>query len=86
MVKPNALIDYSKVIVDSWLTSQQMGDHANVKLVVVSVSEQARASLAACYQLPVQQTAAKLTAFFKRLGLYCYAAVSDYRMCRVHPS
>ncbi|KAH9504097.1 hypothetical protein Btru_067716 [Bulinus truncatus] len=45
------------------LTSQE-------KLVVLSVSPQARASLAAKYKLSAQETAKKLTSFFKILGVH----------------
>ncbi|XP_060642526.2 cytosolic iron-sulfur assembly component 3 [Anolis sagrei] len=44
-------------------------DPASRKLVVVSVSPQSRASLAARFQLTPLDTAKKLTAFFKRLGV-----------------
>ncbi|MEE6497901.1 hypothetical protein FKM82_002924 [Ascaphus truei] len=40
------------------------------KLVVVSVSPQSRASLAARFNLSIQETAQKLTAFFKQLGVH----------------
>ncbi|KAG8557359.1 hypothetical protein GDO81_016604 [Engystomops pustulosus] len=40
------------------------------KLVVVSVSPQSRASLAAKFNLSIQETAQKLTAFFKHLGVH----------------
>ncbi|XP_029433424.1 cytosolic iron-sulfur assembly component 3 [Rhinatrema bivittatum] len=40
------------------------------KLVVVSVSPQARASLAARFHLSIVDTAKKLTAFFKKLGVH----------------
>uniref|UniRef100_A0A8D0KXD1 Nuclear prelamin A recognition factor-like protein n=1 Tax=Strix occidentalis caurina TaxID=311401 RepID=A0A8D0KXD1_STROC len=43
------------------------------KLVVVSVSPQSRASLAARCKMGVLETAKKLTAFFKSLGWICYA-------------
>ena len=39
-----------------------------MKTVVVSVSPQARASLAAKYKLSVAETAKKVTSFFKKLG------------------
>ena len=39
-----------------------------MKTVVVSVSPQARASLAAKYRLSVSDTAKKVTSFFKKLG------------------
>ncbi|XP_027990042.2 cytosolic iron-sulfur assembly component 3 isoform X4 [Eptesicus fuscus] len=43
------------------------------KLVVISVSPQSSASLAARFQLNPTDTAKKLTAFFKKLGWICYA-------------
>ncbi|XP_040491534.1 cytosolic iron-sulfur assembly component 3 isoform X2 [Ursus maritimus] len=43
------------------------------RLVVVSVSPQSRASLAARFQLTPTDTAKKLTAFFKKIGWICYA-------------
>uniref|UniRef100_A0A6J0UIN5 Cytosolic iron-sulfur assembly component 3 n=1 Tax=Pogona vitticeps TaxID=103695 RepID=A0A6J0UIN5_9SAUR len=45
-------------------------DSASRKLVVVSVSPQSRASLAARFKLTPLDTAKKLTAFFKRLGVH----------------
>ncbi|XP_063790938.1 cytosolic iron-sulfur assembly component 3 [Pseudophryne corroboree] len=45
-------------------------DPSQGKLVVVSVSPQSRASLAAKYNLNIQETAQKLTAFFKQLGVH----------------
>jgi len=41
------------------------------KLVVVSVSPQARASLAAKYNLTMQEAASKLTAFLHNIGTNC---------------
>ncbi|XP_053326626.1 cytosolic iron-sulfur assembly component 3 [Spea bombifrons] len=45
-------------------------DSSQHKLVVVSVSPQSRASLAAKFNLSVSDTAHKLTAFFKQLGVH----------------
>ncbi|XP_014782128.1 cytosolic Fe-S cluster assembly factor narfl isoform X2 [Octopus bimaculoides] len=45
---------------------EQSGDE---KLVIVSISPQSRASLAANYKLSLEDTAKKLTAFFKGLGV-----------------
>jgi len=41
------------------------------KLVVVSVSPQARASLAAKYSLTMQEASSKLTAFLQNIGTNC---------------
>ena len=40
--------------------------------IIVSVSPQARASLAAKYKLSISESARKLTAFFKKLGMCRY--------------
>ena len=48
----------------------QAGKMEQQRMVVISVSPQARASLAAKYQLNVVQAARKLTAFFKKCGKY----------------
>ncbi|XP_072336980.1 cytosolic Fe-S cluster assembly factor narfl isoform X2 [Scyliorhinus torazame] len=55
------------------LNQNKVSGSENQKLVVVSVSPQSRASLAARYQLQVADTAQRLTAFFKNLGWICYA-------------
>ncbi|XP_054851546.1 cytosolic iron-sulfur assembly component 3 [Eublepharis macularius] len=52
------------------LNANKVFDSASQKLVVVSVSPQSRASLAARYKLTPLDTAKKLTAFFKRLGVH----------------
>ncbi|XP_067126906.1 cytosolic Fe-S cluster assembly factor narfl [Centruroides vittatus] len=52
----------------------------NQKTVVVSVSPQARASLAAKYNLSVMETAQKLTAFFKKLGIH-YVFDTTFSRC-----
>ncbi|XP_038066334.1 cytosolic Fe-S cluster assembly factor narfl-like [Patiria miniata] len=44
--------------------------HEEKKLVVVSVSPQSRASLAARYHLSIQETARRLTGFLKELGVH----------------
>ena len=51
-----------------FLSLFQSGNDA--KLVVVSVSPQSRASLSAKYKLTSQETAGKLTSFFKKIGMY----------------
>ncbi|XP_070579803.1 cytosolic Fe-S cluster assembly factor narfl-like [Ptychodera flava] len=51
-------------------TMCQNGTPEKQKLIIVSVSPQARASLAAKYKLSIQDTAEKLTGFFKRLGVH----------------
>ncbi|XP_042293489.1 cytosolic iron-sulfur assembly component 3 [Sceloporus undulatus] len=51
------------------LNANKTSGPASQKLVVVSVSPQSRASLAARFQLTPLDTARKLTAFFKRLGV-----------------
>ncbi|GFO32095.1 cytosolic Fe-S cluster assembly factor narfl [Plakobranchus ocellatus] len=48
----------------------EAGDDDKVKVIVLSVCPQARASLAAAFKLSSQATAHKLTAFFKRLGVH----------------
>lgn len=45
------------------------GCESEQKLVVVSISPQSRASMAAKYKLSVEETALKLTGFFKNLGV-----------------
>nr|XP_056722286.1 cytosolic iron-sulfur assembly component 3 [Euleptes europaea] len=52
------------------LNTNKNAGSASQKLVVVSVSPQCRASLAARYKLAPLDTAKKLTAFFKRLGVH----------------
>ncbi|VDI31298.1 Hypothetical predicted protein [Mytilus galloprovincialis] len=52
------------------LRLQETGQAEQQKLVVVSIAPQCRASLAAKYKLSVQETAAKLTGFFKKLGVH----------------
>ncbi|KAL8174844.1 UNVERIFIED_CONTAM: hypothetical protein K2H54_003453 [Gekko kuhli] len=52
------------------LNANKTSDSASQKLVVISVSPQSRASLAARYQLTPLDTAKKLTGFFKRLGAH----------------
>ncbi|XP_053133082.1 cytosolic iron-sulfur assembly component 3 [Hemicordylus capensis] len=52
------------------LQANKTSGSAPQKLVVVSVSPQSRASLAARFELPPLDTAKKLTAFFKRLGVH----------------
>ena len=54
----------------------QDGKTDGQKVVVVSVSPQARASLAAKYNLDIPTTARKLTGLFKRLGKH----LNRYRM------
>ncbi|XP_046569691.1 LOW QUALITY PROTEIN: cytosolic Fe-S cluster assembly factor narfl-like [Haliotis rubra] len=49
---------------------QQQGNVEDVKTIVVSVAPQARASLAARYKLNMQETALKLTGFFKGIGVH----------------
>ena len=46
----------------------QNGNPELTKMIVISVSPQSRASLAAKYNIPVQEAAQKLTRFFKVLG------------------
>ncbi|XP_005110158.1 cytosolic Fe-S cluster assembly factor narfl [Aplysia californica] len=48
----------------------ETGDPSQEKVVVVSVSPQARASLAAKFKLSSETAGKKLTAFFKRLGVH----------------
>ncbi|KAL8561225.1 hypothetical protein ACOMHN_024481 [Nucella lapillus] len=48
----------------------EAGNAVEAMTVVVSVSPQARASLAAQHQLTMEATAAKLTGFMKRLGVH----------------
>ncbi|XP_074774930.1 cytosolic iron-sulfur assembly component 3 [Athene noctua] len=52
------------------LTFNKTAAPSEQKLVVVSVSPQSRASLAARYKMGVLETAKKLTAFFKSLGVH----------------
>ncbi|XP_062999172.1 cytosolic iron-sulfur assembly component 3 [Elgaria multicarinata webbii] len=52
------------------LAANKISGSAPKKLVVVSVSPQSRASLAARFKLTPLETAKKLTAFFKRLGVH----------------
>ena len=52
--------------------TSQNGEEEKTKLVVISVSPQSRASLAAQSKLDVIQTAKKLTSFFKKLGKISY--------------
>ncbi|XP_048350432.1 cytosolic iron-sulfur assembly component 3 isoform X1 [Sphaerodactylus townsendi] len=52
------------------LNANKSSSSAGQKLVVVSVSPQSRASLAARYKLSPLDTAKKLTGFFKRLGVH----------------
>lgn len=52
------------------LRLQETGEANGQKVVVVSVSPQSRASLAAKYRLSVTDTAHKLTWFFKKLGVH----------------
>ncbi|CAC5385014.1 Probable cytosolic Fe-S cluster assembly factor CPIJ010948,Probable cytosolic Fe-S cluster assembly factor narfl,Nuclear prelamin A recognition factor,Cytosolic iron-sulfur assembly component 3,Protein NAR1,Probable cytosolic Fe-S cluster assembly factor GJ13047,Probable cytosolic Fe-S cluster assembly factor v1g210509,Probable cytosolic Fe-S cluster assembly factor GM20417,Probable cytosolic Fe-S cluster assembly factor AAEL012261,Probable cytosolic Fe-S cluster assembly factor GF22738,Probable cytosolic len=52
------------------LRLQETGQAEQQKLVVVSIAPQCRASLAAKYKLSVQETASKLTGFFKKLGVH----------------
>ncbi|XP_075035381.1 cytosolic iron-sulfur assembly component 3 [Mixophyes fleayi] len=52
------------------LAQNKTKDLSLYKLVVVSVSPQSRASLAAKFNLNIQETAQKLTAFFKQLGVH----------------
>ncbi|XP_058426430.1 cytosolic iron-sulfur assembly component 3 isoform X3 [Diceros bicornis minor] len=55
------------------LDANKMAVPGQQRLVVISVSPQSRASLAARFQLNPTDTARKLTAFFKKLGWICYA-------------
>ncbi|KAK0055968.1 cytosolic Fe-S cluster assembly factor NARFL [Biomphalaria pfeifferi] len=48
----------------------QTGQSSQEKLVVLSISPQARASVAAKFKLSAQATARKLTSFFKSLGVH----------------
>lgn len=48
---------------------QKEGCEADQNLVVVSLSPQTRASIAAKYKLSIEETALKLTGFFKNLGV-----------------
>ncbi|XP_077173078.1 cytosolic iron-sulfur assembly component 3 isoform X1 [Paroedura picta] len=52
------------------LNANKMSDAASQKRVVISVSPQSRASLAARYKLAPLDTAKKLTGFFKKLGVH----------------
>ncbi|XP_072549629.1 cytosolic Fe-S cluster assembly factor narfl [Salminus brasiliensis] len=52
------------------LRLNQQSSSAEKKVVVVSVSPQSRASLAARYSLSSSETARRLTAFFKNLGVH----------------
>ncbi|XP_068125532.1 cytosolic iron-sulfur assembly component 3 isoform X1 [Hyperolius riggenbachi] len=52
------------------LAQNKAGVSSQYKMVVVSVSPQSRASLAAKFNLNVQETAKKLNAFFKNLGVH----------------
>ncbi|XP_049623933.1 cytosolic iron-sulfur assembly component 3 isoform X3 [Suncus etruscus] len=54
----------------SYVQINQVASPDQQKLVVVSVSPQSRASLAAHFQLDPTDTAKKLTTFFKRLGVH----------------
>ncbi|XP_059170737.1 cytosolic Fe-S cluster assembly factor narfl-like [Physella acuta] len=49
---------------------EKAGESDKQKVVVVSVSPQARASLAAKFKLSAESTARKLTSFFRRLGVH----------------
>ncbi|WAR14777.1 CIAO3-like protein [Mya arenaria] len=49
--------------------NREVEDDTHRKVVVVSISPQARASLAAKYGLSMEEAAYKLTAFFKNLGV-----------------
>ncbi|KFM74168.1 Cytosolic Fe-S cluster assembly factor NARFL, partial [Stegodyphus mimosarum] len=51
------------------LVHSEAGDLDKIKIVVVSVSPQSRASLAAKYNLTVEDTAKRLTKFFHNLGV-----------------
>ncbi|XP_051878108.1 cytosolic Fe-S cluster assembly factor narfl [Pristis pectinata] len=51
------------------LNQNKVSSSKNRKMVVVSVSPQSRASLAARFNLPFTDTAQRLTAFFKNLGV-----------------
>ncbi|XP_077840185.1 cytosolic iron-sulfur assembly component 3 isoform X2 [Macaca mulatta] len=55
------------------LDANKMAAPSQQRLVVVSVSPQSRASLAARFQLNPTDTARKLTSFFKKIGWICYA-------------
>ncbi|XP_030068667.1 cytosolic iron-sulfur assembly component 3 [Microcaecilia unicolor] len=52
------------------LKHNQTAESEQQKLVVLSVSPQSRASLAANFHLSIEDTAKKLTAFFKKLGVH----------------
>ncbi|XP_075686699.1 cytosolic iron-sulfur assembly component 3 [Rhinoderma darwinii] len=52
------------------LEQNKVEDPVQQKLVVVSVSPQSRASLATKFNLSIQETAQKLTSFFKQLGVH----------------
>ncbi|KAK3782930.1 hypothetical protein RRG08_016309 [Elysia crispata] len=57
-------------ILDENRQHAQAGNQGMMKEIVVSISPQARASLAAAFKLSIVATAHKLTAFFKRLGVH----------------
>lgn len=52
------------------LAQNKIEDPSQQKLVVVSISPQSRASLAAKFNLNIPETAKKLTSFFKALGVH----------------
>ncbi|KAM4025216.1 cytosolic iron-sulfur assembly component 3 [Anomaloglossus baeobatrachus] len=52
------------------LEQNKVEDALQHRLVVVSISPQSRASLATKFNLNIQETAQKLTAFFKQLGVH----------------
>lgn len=55
-------------ILDLNHNNKKLGLHSDVKVIVVSVSPQSRASLAAKFKLTLLETAKRLTGFFKKLG------------------
>ena len=61
---------FSRMFQNVCISFLQNGNPELTKMIVISVSPQSRASLAAKYNIPVQETAQKLTRFFKALGTY----------------
>lgn len=57
-------------ILDENRQNIKAGDPDKLKEIVVSISPQARASLAAAFKISVTSAALKLTAFFKHLGVH----------------
>ncbi|XP_029413597.1 cytosolic iron-sulfur assembly component 3 isoform X2 [Nannospalax galili] len=55
------------------LNANKVAAPGQQQLVVISISPQSRASLAAKFQLDPSDTARKLTSFFKKIGWICYA-------------